>query len=107
MQSVNEKSPLFMTLGFTDEVGDPLVPTKVEWRLDAKTVPAEIVDWTVLPSPASTMNLTIPGSDNVIVDETHISELMAFGVRVDESLIGEAHAEFPYRIINLTGPTGP
>ncbi len=96
-----------MTLAFTDEVGDPLVPTTVEWRLDAKTTPAEVVPWTGLPSPASTMTLTIPGSDNAIGDETNVSELMAFGIRVDDGLIGEAHAEFPYRIINLTGPTGP
>ncbi len=106
MLSVNEKSPLFMTVVFTDQNGDPLVPTTVEWRLDDKTKGVEVRDWTNMPSPASTMTVTIPGSDNTIDDEAHVSEVMAFGIRVDSTLPGEAHTEFQYNLINLTGPTG-
>lgn len=106
MLSVNEKSPLFMTIVFTDEVGDPLTPSKVEWRLDDKTKGVEVVGWTNLPGPSSTMNVTIPGLDNTIDDETHVAEVMAFGIRVDEGQAGEAHTEFQYNLINLTGPTG-
>lgn len=95
-----------MTIAFTDENGDPLVPTKVEWRLDDKTQGVEVRTWTVIPSPASSMNVTIPGSDNTIEDEINVSEVMAFGIRVDDGLAGEGHAEFQYNLINLTGPTG-
>ncbi len=107
--TVKEKSPLFMTMVFKDELGVLLVPTTVEWRLDDKeTEPAvEIVPWTAIPAPTSTMTLTIPGSDNFINDETKVKEARMFGIRVDDGLIGEAHDEFPYDVINVTGPTGP
>lgn len=107
MLSVNEKSPLFMTIVFTDEVGDPLIPTTVEWRLDDKTKGVEVVPWTTLTSPASTMTMTIPASDNTIEDEANVTEKMAFGIRADDGLPGESHTEFQYNLINLTGPTGP
>ena len=109
MRTVNEKSPMFMTLVFTDEAGDPLVPTTAEWRLDNKeTDPVtEIVAWTTMPAPASTMTVTISGANNAINDETKVREERAFGVRVDDGLAGEAHSEFQYHIINLTGPSGP
>ncbi|KKN66754.1 hypothetical protein LCGC14_0468650 [marine sediment metagenome] len=107
MLIVNEKSPLRMTMVFTDFDGDPLIPTTVEWRLDDKTNDAEVVGWTVLPSPAATMVVVIPGDNNTIEDDANVKELQIFGVRVDEGLAGEAHTEFAYDVLNLSGPTGP
>lgn len=95
-----------MTIVFTDEDGDPLTPSTVDWRLDDKTKGVQVRDWTSLSSPAATMTMTIPGTDNTIDDETHVAEVMAFGIRVDATLPGEAHTEFQYNLINLTGPTG-
>lgn len=106
MITVNEKSPLFMTMKFEDENKLPLVPTTVEWRLDDKTNDVEVVPWTALPSPASTMNITIPGSDNLIANEKSVQELQVFGIRVDDGLPGEGHAEHAYNVLNLSGPTG-
>jgi len=107
MLAVNEKSPVFMTMAFTDEFDAPLVPATVEWRLDDKEDDTEIVPWTNIPTPTSTMNLTVPGSDNNIKDEKHVKETKMFGVRVDAGFAGEGHAEFHYNVVNLTGPTGP
>ncbi len=107
MQTVNEKSPLRMTMVFTDFDGSPLTPNTVEWRLDDKTNDAEIVAWTVLASPNSTMTVVIPGDDNIIEDNAHVKELQVFGVRVDDGLAGESHSEFVYNVLNLSGPTGP
>ena len=104
--NVNEKSPLFMTMVFEDELKDPLIPNTVEWRLDDKTNNTEVVPWTNLPSPASTMNVTIPGDNNTIEDEAHVAEQQIFGIRVDVGLAGEAHSEFLYNVLNLQGPTG-
>ena len=106
MLAVPEKSPVFMKLEFTDELEAPLSPTAVDWRLDDKTKGVEVVPWTPLPGPASTMNFTIPGSNNTIESELHVVEIMAVGIRVDDGLVGEAHSEFQYTILNLTGPTG-
>lgn len=107
MLAVNEKSPVFMQMVFTDELEAPLVPTTVEWRLDDKEDGTEIVPWTNLSSPASTMNLTVPGSNNNIKKETSVKEKRMFGIRVDDGLAGEGHAEFYYNVVNLTGPVGP
>jgi len=107
MISVNEKSPLFMTIAFKDEIGDPLIPTSVEWRLDDKTNGTEVVAWTTIPGPASIMNFTIPSDNNAIEDETNVRETQIFGIRVDEGGPGEGHEEFEYSVINLTGPIGP
>ncbi len=106
MIAVNEKSPLFMTMTFEDETGAPLTPTTVEWRLDDKTNGVEVVPWTSLPSPSSTMNVTVPGADNAIADEAHVQELQIFGIRVDNGQPGEGHAELAYNVLNLSGPTG-
>ncbi len=107
MLLVNEKSPLRMTMVFTDFDGDPLVPTTVEWRLDDKTNDAQVVPWTVLASPADTMTVVIPADNNIIADEVNVKELQIFGVRVDDGLAGEAHTEYAYNVLNLSGPTGP
>jgi hypothetical protein len=107
MLTVNEKSPVQMTMVFTDFDGSPLIPTTVEWRLDNRTEDTQIVDWTALGSPASTMTVTVPGSNNVIADDTHAREVMIFGVRLDSGLAGEAHSQHAYNVKNLKGPSGP
>ncbi len=106
MLSVNEKSPLEMTMVFTDAAGDPLIPITVDWRVDDKTNDAEVRAWTSLPSTDSTMTVVIPGDDNVIASEDNVKEVQLFGIRVDDGLAGEAHAEFAYNVLNLSGPTG-
>ena len=104
--TVNEKSPLCVSIAFKDEDGDALTPYSVEWRLDDLETDTEIVDWTALVSPASTMEVIILASNNLIVDETNVREARMFGVRINEGLDSEAHQEFKYHVINLKGATG-
>lgn len=101
--SVNQDSPLYMSLTFTDEDGDPLIPTTVEWRLDDREDDSEIVDWTSLSSPAASMSMVIPGSNNSIVDETKNRERRTYGIRVDNTLAGEGYEEFHYHVVNIFG----
>lgn len=96
-----------MTMIFTDFDGSPLIPNTVEWRLDDKTNDAEVVGWTALGGLSDTMTVTIPGENNDIADEANVKELQLFGVRVDDGLAGEAHSEFSYNVLNLSGPAGP
>ena len=106
-RTVNEKSPLYMTIVFTDEVGDPLVPTKAEWRLDDHDNDSQVVDWTTLASPASTMNMIIEGTNHIIGDETNVKEKRVYGIRVNGGGQGEAYDEFHYNIVNLHGALSP
>lgn len=104
-RKVNEKSPLYMTILLKDEVGDPLTPSTVEWRLDDHDC-VEIVAWTMIPAPTATLTVVIPGDKNLIQDETHVKERRIFGVRVNNALASEAHGEFIYNVLNLVGPSG-
>lgn len=103
---VNEKSPIYFTIEFEDEVGDPLIPATVEWRLDDRTNNVQLVDWTTLPSPAASMNFTIVGDNNLIADEANVREEQIFGIRVNEGFPAEGHQQFSYQVMNLQGPTG-
>jgi len=102
--AVNEKSPLYLTFTFKDEVGAPLVPTTVEWRLDNVETGTQVVDWTNIGSPASSMAHTIPGTNNTIVNTLNVREERAFGLRLNAGLPAEAHQEFKYHVINLFAP---
>ncbi len=107
MLSVNEKSPIEMTVVFTDAAGDPLTPSTVEWRVDDLTNGAEVKAWTALGGISDTMTVVVPGSDNVIDKDQHVKEVQLFGIRIDDGLAGEGHAELEYNVLNLKGPTGP
>lgn len=106
-RTVKEKSPLHMTVTFTDENGDPLIPQTVDWRLDNHDTDAEIVPWTALGGISSSMVVVIPATNNVIEDESNVREERSFGIRVNSGQGSEAHDEFHYHIINLHGPSGP
>lgn len=105
-KTVNEQSPLCITLTFTDENGDPLIPSTVDWRLDDTELDAEVVGWTPLISMASTMTMTIAADNNVIVNESKTREARMYGVRINNTMQSEAHAEFKYHVLNLVGPSG-
>ncbi len=104
--TVKEKSPLHMTIVHKDENGDPLVPTKFEWRLDDVDNDTEIVGWTNVGSPTATMQVVIPGSNHIIGLETNVKESRMFGVRINDTLTSEAHSQFKYDVLNLIGPSG-
>ena len=105
-KTVNEQSPLCITMTFTDEDGAPLIPSTVEWRLDDIEINVEIVGWTPLVGMLSTMKHTIPADNNVIVDESKTREARMFGVRINDTLQSEAHSQFKYHVVNLVGPSG-
>lgn len=104
--TVNEKSPLCLTMTFTDEDGAPLVPISLDWRLDDLGTDEEIVAWTPVSTPAAVMKITIPADNNVIGYDGNIREPRVFGIRINDGAISEAHAEYHYHVINLTGPSG-
>lgn len=105
-RTVNEKSPLYMTVGFQDENGDPLIPTTAEWRLDDRETDAEIVGWTNMPTPAASMSVLIPAANHTIVDEEKVREKRTFGIRSNGGLAAEAHQEYHYHVLNLYAPSG-
>jgi hypothetical protein len=105
VEIVDEKSPLYATFTFTDEDGAAVIPNSVDWRIDDITNGVQILDWQSVSVVTNPTQITVPGSDNAISDQTHISELRALTVRVDDGLPSEHYADKYYRIKNLHGVT--
>lgn len=104
-QVINEQSALFLTFTFTDENGDPIVPSTIEWRLDDITNDTEVVGWTNIGSPATSVNVTISAQNNLISNQDNVYETRRVTVRIDEGQSTEGNQEKEYRIKNLHGTT--
>ena len=103
---INELSSLFLTFGFTDEIGDPVVPTTIDWRVDNVDdphLPVQILDWSVVAGVAASVNVQIAGSNNAIADATQSWERRLVTVRMDSTLSTQAFQQKYYRIKNLHG----
>jgi len=101
---VNENSTLFLTFTFTDEVGDPVVPTSIDWRvdnIDDPHNPVQILDWAVVGVPAASVGIQVPAAQNGITDQTNVLEKRVVTVRMNDGLSSEAHDSKNYLIKNL------
>ncbi len=101
---INELSSLFLTFTFTDEVGDPVIPTTIDWRVDIVDdphVPVEVLDWAVVAGVASSVNVQVAGSNNSITDQDNTYERRLVTVRMDSTLSTQAFQQKHYRIKNL------
>lgn len=100
--TIDENSPVFVTVSFTDENGAPTVPTTVDWRLDDLSNKVQVKDWTVL-TPANPLTFSIRASDNGIIDTNRDSELKEAVIRIDDGFATEAHKSVKYTVTNLFG----
>ena len=103
-RTVNEKSPLRLTINCTDYDGSPLTPSTLEWRLDGEDG-TELVAWTNVPGPAAETNVIVGASDHGISDQEKVREQRVFGVRIDFGLATEAHDQYCYQVVNMVGAT--
>jgi len=103
---INELSSLFLTFVFTDEVGDPVVPTTIDWRVDNVDdphIPVQILDWAIVSGVAASVNVQIAGNNNGITNADEIWEKRLVTVRMDSTLSTQAFQQKFYRIKNLNG----
>jgi len=101
---INELSSLFLTFSFTDEIGDPVVPNSIDWRVDNVNdphAPVEVLDWASVAVPASAVSVQIPGASNSISDATKNKEKRLVTVRMNSALSTQAFDDKPYIIRNL------
>lgn len=103
MDTIKEGSAAFFTLTFEDENEVARVPATVAWRLDDVEEDGTLVqidDWTVL-TPASTINLVVPGASNDIIDAAKIMEHKLVTIRADVGLDTESNNDLQYRVRNI------
>ena len=100
MTTINEKSPIQLTVNFLDADGNPIPVVTVEWRL------IDVASQTVQKNWTSQVNnnpliFSIPATDNTIVDTRRSSEDKDVIIRVNTGLSTEAHETHRYTVNNL------
>lgn len=101
--TVREGSALFFTFAFTDENGDPVTPISIDWRIDDVDSGTEVVGWTAVGSPASSVNVQVNPASNAIIDQTKVVEKRILTVRMDNGQLTQAFETKHYRVQNLYG----
>lgn len=100
MRTHNELSQVTVTATARDLSNNPYTPTTARYKVtDCKTKDV-MVNWTTL-TPASTMEITIPGSVNTIKSDCNRLERKVVTLNTDNGLSTQHYAEYSYRIKNL------
>ena len=76
VDSVNEKSQIFITATHLDKAGDPTTPTSLRYRIDDVSSGAVILDWTsiAITSPGTSHEITVTAAQNAILNTLNSSE---------------------------------
>jgi hypothetical protein len=66
MVAVDEQTESYVNLTFTDQNGNPYVPTQVQYRIDAVRQNVNVVPWTTAPTPYTPVPyvIVVPAASN-------------------------------------------
>jgi len=97
---INELSQAVVTATPFDTDGNPYTPVTARYRVDDCTSETVMVNWTTL-TPSTSMQITIPGSVNTIVNDRHRKETKVVTVNTDNGLTTEHNEDYRYDVKNL------
>jgi len=97
----NELSEVTVTVTPIDVVGNPYTPVTARYRVDDCRTENELVPWTDIPTPSTSIQITIPGSVNAIIGSRRTPEPKILTVNTDQGLQTQHFAEYEYRIRDL------
>lgn len=97
----NELSVVTITINPFDTNGDPHTPTTARYRLDDCLTKEQLIDWTDIPTPSTSMQVIIPSVNNAIIGERRNPEPKVMTVNTDKGLVTEHFGEYIYRIRDL------
>lgn len=97
----NELSEVTVTVTPIDVVGDPYTPVTARYRLDDCLTEAELVPWTDIDTPSTSMQITIPGSVNAIIGSRRNPEPKILTINTDNGLQTQHFEEYLYRVRDL------
>lgn len=98
---VNEGSASDIVSTLVDETGAAFTPTTARYRLDDLTSGTEVIAWTTIATPSSSMTVTIPATANVIVDTNLPEETKVFTLESDFGTSAAQTQDFRYQVRNL------
>ena len=106
-KKVKEGSAAFFTFTFRDETDTLVVPISIDWRIDDITdgveTPIEVVGWTAVGAPASSIDVVSEGSNQDMLDNTRVREERVLTVRVDSGQTTQAYEWEHFRVMNAHG----
>lgn len=100
---VREKSVFYTTVRFKDKNGIAMTPASASYRIDDVKSGTEIRDWTTIDDLSTSVELTISGDDNKMVDETNGKEMRELVIKWADSNGNEVKDATYYYVWNLKG----
>ncbi len=98
----NQLTGITITIEPLDTKGKPYVPTTVRYRLDDCLSGKELIDWTAIAIPSTSMQVDIAGSLNAIVNNAlNTPEAKLFTVNTDNGLSTQHFEQYRYNVRNL------
>lgn len=97
----NELSEVTVTVNPFDTNGDAYTPTTARYRVDDCLTERQLVAWTTISVPSSSMQISIPGSVNAIIGSRRNPEPKILTVNTDNGLSTQHYSEYTYRIKDL------
>ena len=97
----NELSEVTVTVTPFDTGGNPFTPTTARFRLDDCLTEKELIAWTDIAVPSTSMQIALPGSVNAIIGDRRTPEPKVLTVNTDNGLSTQHFEEYIYRIKDL------
>lgn len=97
----NELSQVIVTVTPKDTSGNAYTPSNARYRVDDCKSEDNLVSWTTISTPSTSMEITIPGSVNTIKDDRCKAETKVLTVNTDQDLDTQHYDQYEYRVKNL------
>ena len=99
--SVNEGSASSVTISPVDETGVAMTPDSARYKVNDKIAGTELVAWTVIATPSTSMTVAIPASVNAIIDGSVKTEVKVVTAEMNYSTDSAFTEEHEYSVRNL------
>jgi hypothetical protein len=83
LETVNEGSTLSLSAEFLSEVGTPINPKRVFWKIEDLMSGTIIKDWTEIANPSSTVYLIIGPNICSILNQSNSSEVKRVTIKAE------------------------
>lgn len=100
LTTVNEGSPAWLTVAFTDKTGASAAPTSVRYRVDCATTGAAVRAWTAVSAGAS-IEIALTSDDNAMQSAANEQEIREVTVEATYGAGDVLNAAYSYNVQNL------
>jgi hypothetical protein len=103
LTEINEGTTAYFTAVFKDKDGNNAAPTSAEYLIYCVTTSEITVEWTNIPTPSASQEITISGSTNVMQNEGNDYEDYVLMVKGTYGAGDTVTEPYEYRILNMYG----